>query len=64
MVQSKADRIPSINDWEFASVPELCTLTVYSHAAKGCTTQVEVGAAIGAVPSGALVGYNDGHGPP
>lgn len=61
---SKSKRIPSIEDWELASVTELATLTSNGHAPKGCTTEVKVGATIGAIATRALVRYDDCDGPP
>lgn len=53
--------VPAVHDGEFASVPELVTLTGDSHAAKGGATEVEV---VAGGATGALVRYDNGDGPP
>lgn len=55
---------PPVGDWDFASVPERAALAVDGHAAEGGPAEVEVDAAAGAVAPGALVGDNNGDGPP
>lgn len=51
---------PAVNNGELATVPELAALAGEGHATEGGAAEVEMGAAVGAVAAGALVGDNDG----
>lgn len=52
--------LPSEDDRDLAAVAELSGLAVDGHAAEGGPAEVEVGAAGGAIPAGALIGDDDG----
>lgn len=61
MKQSWNEFVPSVNNWDFASVSELPTFAGDGHAAEGGAAQIEVGVAIGTIPTGAFVGHDYSH---
>lgn len=58
-----AERAPAVEDGDHPAVAKLGAKAGDGHAAEGRPAEVEVGVAVGAVPTGALVGDDDGHRP-
>lgn len=58
----KIRTLPSVSDREFASVTKTAVGTRDSHAAESGATKVKMGATIGAIATGTLVGDYYGNG--